>query len=203
MKIRLENENDYTDVENLTREAFWNKYRPGCFEHLVIHNLRNNDTFVKELDFVIEDNNEIVASIFYSKASIKNSDGQTINVLTFGPVSVLPKYQHLGYGKKIIEYSMGKANELGWNEIFITGDPDYYKKFGFESSSKYNVFYSGMNRDDEFPFFMIKIFDKDKFDINGGEYSDPECFNINEEELEKFDKQFSPKIKEKREGQLA
>ena len=29
MKIRLEEEKDYKIVENLTRDAFWNKYRPG------------------------------------------------------------------------------------------------------------------------------------------------------------------------------
>ena len=45
MKIRLEEEKDYKIVENLTREAFWNKYRPGCMEHLVVHKLRNNSSF--------------------------------------------------------------------------------------------------------------------------------------------------------------
>ena len=39
MLIRLEEEKDYYEVENLTREAFWNLYRPGCFEHLVVHKL--------------------------------------------------------------------------------------------------------------------------------------------------------------------
>lgn len=38
MIIRLEEEKDYFETENLTREAFWNVYREGCFEHLIIHN---------------------------------------------------------------------------------------------------------------------------------------------------------------------
>ena len=33
MNIRLEKAEDYREVENLTREAFWNVYRPGCTEH--------------------------------------------------------------------------------------------------------------------------------------------------------------------------
>ena len=49
MQIRLERETDYREVENLVREAFWNVYRPGCTEHLVLHNLRNATCFVPEL----------------------------------------------------------------------------------------------------------------------------------------------------------
>ena len=37
MTIRLETKDDYRNVENLTREAFWNVYRPGCMEHYVLH----------------------------------------------------------------------------------------------------------------------------------------------------------------------
>ena len=35
--IRKETTADYHTVENLTREAFWNVYRPGCTEHYVLH----------------------------------------------------------------------------------------------------------------------------------------------------------------------
>ena len=35
--IRLEKEADHRNTENLTREAFWNVYRPGCMEHYVLH----------------------------------------------------------------------------------------------------------------------------------------------------------------------
>ena len=52
--IRNELEKDYNEVENLTRDAFWNVYRPGCNEHFVIHKLRNENRFIKELDYVIE-----------------------------------------------------------------------------------------------------------------------------------------------------
>ena len=33
MTIRLETPADYREVENLTREAFWNVYRPGCTDN--------------------------------------------------------------------------------------------------------------------------------------------------------------------------
>ena len=46
INIRLERENEYHVVENLVRESFWNVYRPGCLEHYVLHQLRNDPAFV-------------------------------------------------------------------------------------------------------------------------------------------------------------
>lgn len=190
MKIRLERKEDYFEVENLVREAFYNVYRPGCFEHFVIHNLRNDKSFIKELDYVLTIDDKIIGNIVYSLGTLKYDDGKTRKILTFGPVSILSLYQHMGYGEKLINYTMNKAYKLGYNEIVITGNPKYYKKYGFESASKYKIYYEGLDRNEESPFFMIKIFDKDKFDIQNSEYSDPECFNINEELLKGFDKKF-------------
>ena len=200
MKIRLEEEKDYFEVENLTREAFWNVYRPGCFEHLVIHKLRNDNAFVKELDYVIEEDSKIIANIVYAKGTLTLEDGSKKDTLIFGPVSVLPEYQRQGYAEKLINYTLNLAYEMGYPSVLITGNPDYYKKYGFESASKYGIYYEGMSEEDEAPFFMIKVLDKNK--LIKGIYSDPKVYNIDEKELEAFDKKFPKKIKEKREGQL-
>ena len=48
--IRLEKKEEHQKVENLVRESFWNVYRPGCLEHYVLHQLRNDPAFVPELD---------------------------------------------------------------------------------------------------------------------------------------------------------
>ena len=44
---------EYYEVENLVRESFWNVYRPGCLEHYVLSQLRNDADFVPKLDFVM------------------------------------------------------------------------------------------------------------------------------------------------------
>lgn len=62
--IRLEKESDRFTVEEITRQAFWNLYVLGCNEHFIVHNLRNHRDFIPELCFVIEQNGEIVGSIF-------------------------------------------------------------------------------------------------------------------------------------------
>ena len=66
MKIRLEKTEDYREVENLTREAFWNVYRPGCTEHYVLNQYRNNPDFIHELDFVMEEDNKIIGHVMFS-----------------------------------------------------------------------------------------------------------------------------------------
>lgn len=203
MIIRQEEEKDYFEVENLTREAFWNVYRPGCCEHFVIHKLRNDKCFVKELDYVLEEDNIIVANIAYAKGNLRTPDGACKDILLFGPVSVLPKYQKKGYGQALINYTINKAKALGYPAIVITGNPDYYKRFGFESCSKYDIYYDGIDKADEAPFFMIKILDSSRANTLKGIYSDPNCYiNTDEKELEEFDRLFPEKIKEKREGQL-
>ena len=49
MNIRLETPADYAVVENLTREAFWNVYKPGADEHYFVHMMRSHETFIPEL----------------------------------------------------------------------------------------------------------------------------------------------------------
>ena len=51
--IRREEKSEYREVESLVRDSFWNVYRPGCLEHYVLNQLRNNSAFVPELDFVM------------------------------------------------------------------------------------------------------------------------------------------------------
>lgn len=60
ISFRLERKEDYLAVENLVRESFWNVYRPGCLEHYVLKKLRDCPQFVRELDFVMELDGEII-----------------------------------------------------------------------------------------------------------------------------------------------
>ena len=199
MLIRREEPRDYAAVENLTREAFWNVYRPGCTEHYVLHVLRDDPAFVPPLDYVIEEDGAPVAHIAYAKGTLQ-TDGETQELLLFGPVSVLPSRQKQGYGSKLIEFTLEQARALGYPAVVITGDPGYYGRFGFEPASKYGICYAGA--DGEFPFFMVKFLDESARGNLRGVYSDPPCYFADPAAVEKFDRAFPPKIKEKRPGQL-
>lgn len=97
--IRLERTEDHREVENLVRESFWNVYRPGCSEHYVLHVLRDDPAFIKELDFVMEQDGRLIGQNMLMKTVIEADDGKVIPVLTMGPISITPELKRKGYGK--------------------------------------------------------------------------------------------------------
>ena len=64
--IRLETKNDYREVENLAREAFWNLSFPGCDEHYFIHVMRDHKSYIPELGYILEKDGKII--VFETKA---------------------------------------------------------------------------------------------------------------------------------------
>ena len=124
MIIRNERPEDHRAVEELTKLAFWNVNVPGCDEHYLAHILRSHEDFVPELDFVAEFDGKLIANIMYTRSKLRGSDGSVKTVLTFGPLSVLPEYQRRGYGKALLEHSLDRAAELGYDAVVIFGNPD-------------------------------------------------------------------------------
>lgn len=139
IRIRNEEEKDYERVEEITRKAFWNLYIPGCNEHYLVHIMRSHEDFLPELDLVIEEDNQVIGNIMYTKTKLIDESGQVKDILTFGPVCMLPEYQRKGYGKKLMEYSFERAVSLGYDTIVIFGNPNNYVSRGFKSCKKYNV----------------------------------------------------------------
>ena len=139
IKIRNEEKADYEIVERITREAFYNLYIPGCVEHYLVHIMRSHKDFIPELDFVLELNGNIIGNIMYTKAKLMDENGGMKEVLTFGPVSILPACQRMGYGKMLMEHSFKEAIKLGYDAIVIFGSPVNYVSRGFKSCKKYNV----------------------------------------------------------------
>jgi predicted N-acetyltransferase YhbS len=192
ISIRLEEENDFRKVEFLTREAFWDLYRPGCCEHLIVHKMRNVPAFVKELSYIAEEEYSIVGSIIYSKARVINDENNEYEVLCMGPISVLPSYQRKGVGSLLMTHSLQTAKKLGFKAVIIFGNPDYYKRFGFINAKNYNIKTStGENFD---PFMVLELTDGALNGISGKFYED-KVFEIEDKELEVFEREFQFKEK--------
>ncbi len=200
--IRIETEKDYKITENITREAFWNLYQPGCSEHYVLHRFRKLPHYIPELSLVMELEGKIIAHIMYSKAQVKCDNGNIIPIVVFGPVSVQPEQQGKGYGEEIIHYSMNKAKNMGFGAIAITGNPTYYKRFGFVSGSSINVFYEKIARNEEAPFFMLKELIPDYLAGVVGTYFNPDGYSVDNADVDVFEKSFPPKEKKVLTGQL-
>ncbi len=200
--IRNETKEDYRKVENLTREAFWNVYRPGCSEHYVLHRYRDDPAFVPELDFVMELNGEIIGQIIYVRSEIDCDDGKQLPIMTFGPIGIAPEYKRQGYGKRLLDYSMEKAKEAGVGALAITGNILFYGKSGFVSAKTKGVRYAD---DPEADYLLIKELIPGFLDGVSGTYKDPDGYFVCEkdpEAFERFEATFPKKEKKKLPGQL-
>lgn len=127
---------------------------------------------------------------------------RTADSLLFGPVSVLPEYQVRGYGSTLIEFTLEKAREMGFPTVVITGAPEYYSRFGFVPAASRGIYLNGLDKSMDAPFFMVKVLDEAAAKEIRGVHHDPDCYEVDEQTLEKFDRGFPPKVKEKRPGQL-
>lgn len=196
--IRNETESDYEVVEDITRNAFWNVYVPGCYEHYLVHVMRKHEDFIPMLDFVAELDGQIIGNIMYTKSAIRDEAGHLKPVLTFGPISILPEYQRRGYGKALMEYSFQKAAEMGHDLIVIFGNPGNYVGSGFKSCKKYNI----CAEDGSFPSAMlVKELKQKVLDGRKWYYHESPVYNIDIDEAEKFDRKFKEKEKEYKKSQ--
>jgi predicted N-acetyltransferase YhbS len=135
--------------------------------------------------------NKIVGNIMYAKAIIKNYDIE-YNILTFGPLSVLPEYQNKRIGGKLITHTIKLSKELGYKAIIIYGDPEYYKRFGFKESKEYKI----TNKDKKFPAALL-VLELYPNALNGieGVFDEGKVYEIGKNEAEEFDKKFTAKEK--------
>lgn len=200
--IRLEKKEETQIVENLVREAFWNVYRPGCLEHYVLNQLRNDKAFVPELDFVMEKNGKLIGQNIFVRANIKADDGRDIQIMTMGPICIAPEFKRKGYGKILLDYSLEKAKELGCGAVCIEGNIDFYGKSGFTFASEYGIRYKGLPEGENSSFFLCKELIEGYLDGITGEYITPQGYFVDVAEVESFDKKFPYKEKLRLSGQL-
>ncbi|MCQ2441698.1 MAG: N-acetyltransferase [Oscillospiraceae bacterium] len=200
--IRLEQKNEYREVENLVREAFWNVYRPGCSEHYVIHVLRDDPAFVQELDFVMERNGELIGQNMFMKTVIEADDGRVIPVLTMGPIGITPERKRQGYGKKLLDASLERATEQGFGAVLFEGNIGFYGKSGFDFASKFGIRYHDLPEDADASFFLCKELIPGYLNGITGVYQTPQGYYVEDSDVEAFDQGFPAKVKQKLPGQL-
>ena len=200
--IRREMPTDYAAVEHLTREAFWNVYRPGCLEHYVVHVLRRDPEFVPELDLVMEQGGALIGHVLYMRSKIVADDGREIPMMTFGPISIRPDLQRQGLGKYLLDCSMERAGELGAGALCIEGSIGFYGKSGFVVAGTKGIRYHGEPEQEIVPYVLLKELRPGFLDGVTGVYHTPKGYDVDEAAAEEFDRSFPPKEKLKLPGQL-
>lgn len=200
--IRPEERKDHREAENLIRESFWNVYRPGCSEHYVIHVLRDDPAFVKELDFVMEQHGRLIGQNMFMKTVIEADDGRVIPVLTMGPICITPELKRQGYGKALLDYCLEKAAELGFGAVLFEGNIGFYGKCGFDYASKFGIRYHDLPEGADSSFFLCRELIPGYLDGITGVYQTPKGYYVSDADVEEFDKDFPQKEKLKLPSQI-
>ncbi len=187
IEIRMETEDDWYEIENMTRNAFWNKHKLGCDEHYLVHRLHQHKDYIPELSRIAVKDGAIIGYIMYSKARIVD-EATTHEILTFGPLCVEPKWQGTGVGELLLRETMQIAAGKGYKGIVIFGEPDYYPRIGFKTCDHFHITTpDGKNFD---AFMGIELIKDGLKDIKGKFYESEVFEKLPSEEVEEFDKQF-------------
>jgi predicted N-acetyltransferase YhbS len=182
--IRNAQTEDRAEIEQMTREAFWNLYVPGCDEHYLVHIIRDHPDYIPEMEFVAVLDGRIVGSIIYTRSFLltdsgekSGGDGERIETLSFGPLCVRPGYQRQGIGSALMAHTAARARASGCLGIFIYGHPHNYCKAGFRNGKDLGVsdptgrFPLGLlglpldaslfNKEKKYRFFQSPVFELD------------------------------------------
>ena len=147
LRIRKELPSDHRTIRHITKLAFQGKEYAGGDEQEVIDRLRAASALT--LSYVAVDNENVVGHIAFSPALAEDS---SMSWFALGPVSVLPERQRTGIGMAMIHKGLNSLEEMGALGCILTGDPNYYKKFGFKLKPK------NVPPDEPKEYFMVKLF---------------------------------------------
>ena len=200
--IRLEKKEEHRETETLVREAFWNVYRPGCSEHYVLHVLRDDPAFVKELDLVMERDGRLIGQNVFVRAVIEDDGGRAVPVLMMGPICIVPELQRQGYGKALLDASLGMARALGHGAVLFEGNIGFYGKSGFVPAANFGIRYNDLPAEEDTSFFLGKELIPGYLAGVTGAFRTPPAYFVDDAAVEEFDRDFPPKVKQKLPGQL-
>lgn len=200
--IRRERTEEEHLTENLVRESFWNVYRPGCLEHFLLHELRRSEAFVPELNFVMLKDGHIIGQNVFVRTELSADSGDFLPILTMGPICIANELKRHGYGKKLLDFSLVQAANMGFGAVCFEGNIDFYSCSGFTFARYFGIRYHGLPQGEDDSFFLAKELKPGYLSGFSGEYATPSCYLVDPEEADDFDSSFTKKEKLRLPGQI-
>ena len=180
--LRPERPGQYREMEQLVRDAFWDRFSPGCCEHLVVHRMRTAPACLPELCLAAELKGELAGGIWYARAALRQADGSETEVYTMGPVAVRPDLQKRGIGGELIRKTLELA-EKRCCAVVIYGNPAYYGRFGFLPASEFGIT-DAMG--EACPALQLRPFGE----VPPGAFDEGEVYHVAPGEIRAFDSNF-------------
>lgn len=133
IEIKQEQACDYPMVYDVNLKAFDRKD-----EARLTDRLRLSEAFIPELSLVALTDNKIIGHILFTKIRIEAVD-LISESLALAPMAVIPEMQSMGVGSRLIEFGLNRARDLGYKSVIVLGHPEYYSRFGFIPTTKWQI----------------------------------------------------------------
>ena len=141
MKIRQETPADYNEVSELIKVSFATNADDDGTTSDYLNEIRKTDAFIPELSLVAEaESGKIIGQIVLYETTI-DTKNEKITALLLSPICVHPDYFRKGIARSMVEKAFCTAKEMGYKVVFLCGEPDLYRKFGFKPSFEYSIFH--------------------------------------------------------------
>lgn len=146
VEIRPERAGDETRIYEITELAFRDRPYAGGDEQDLINRLR--DLGKLTLSLVALDREELIGQVTFSPAELSDGSGPWF---ALGPVSVTPSRQSEGIGGMLVREGLEQISALGALGCILTGNPVYYRRFGFELAP------ANVPQEESVEFFQLKL----------------------------------------------
>lgn len=144
MKIRKIKNEELIYIEEFVCEIFKNTdYTDDILERELVREIRKSQYYIPELDLVAEEDGKIIGHFIISKFPISNKYQNEMLILA--PVSVAIEKQRQGIGKKMLEEGIEQAKKMGYKGMIVEGNPSFYRKLGFITSTNFSIYASERN----------------------------------------------------------
>ena len=125
--VRSEAPADYAAIRAVNEAAFG-----GPAEADLVERLRADGDLI--LSLVADNDGDIVGHCGFSRLTI-HAGGQPCDAVSLAPVAVLPAVQRRGVGTQMIQHGLDRLTADGETLVFVLGEPDYYRRFGFDAGA--------------------------------------------------------------------
>lgn len=133
--IRQEAPYDFDEVFEIVSSAFGQNN-----EAILVNSLRKNpNVFIPKLSIVATDNDKVIGHILFTKIKIIQDNKNETESLALAPIAVKPEFQNKGIGKQLIKHGLDIARTLQFKSVIVLGHENYYAKFGFVPTEKWNI----------------------------------------------------------------
>jgi putative acetyltransferase len=149
LEVRSAARDDRDAILHLLRQAFTADGRDGREELDIVESIWRLDAACDDLELVATAEGIVFGYVLGSWGDLEGRP-----VVGIAPLAVTPAFQRLGVGTALMQELIERADRARLPLLVLLGSPDYYGRFGFESSVSLDVHYRPVGP--QSPYFLVR-----------------------------------------------